>query len=131
MAKEELIKRACYIIDTVEDILMAVESDKPAESLPLYNSSRLPEPEADTKAILTKSLGKARFMELAFNTAEKFYRIGHLMQNEKFEKYGRGTDWFQRNNYDCFYWDILGTFTELYTITKQELHKPKAKEAAK
>ena len=37
MDKEELIKKACYLVDLIEDVLAAVESCKPAESLPLYH----------------------------------------------------------------------------------------------
>ena len=37
MDKEKLIKKACYLVDLIEDVLAAVESCKPAESLPLYH----------------------------------------------------------------------------------------------
>lgn len=36
MNKEDLIKKACYFIDTIENVLTMVETDKPGESLPIY-----------------------------------------------------------------------------------------------
>ena len=36
MNKEDLIKKACYFIDTIETVLPAVETGKPGESLPIY-----------------------------------------------------------------------------------------------
>ncbi len=123
--KEVLIKQACYMIDIVEDALMAVEANKPAESLPLYNFKNEYEPAEDTKAIVTKAFGKPRFLELAFNTMEKYYQLRDYMGNTKFERYGRGTDWFQHNNYDLMLYDLPGVFTSLFTIAKQEMHTRK------
>ena len=36
MNKEDLIKKACYFIGTIETVLPAVETGKPGESLPIY-----------------------------------------------------------------------------------------------
>ena len=81
--KETLINRICYMIDTVEDALMAVEADKPVESLPTYNFKTDYQPEEDTKAIVTKAYGKPRFLELAFNTSEKYYKLENIIHEKK------------------------------------------------
>lgn len=59
MDKEKLIKKACYLVDLIEDVLAAVESRKPAESLPLYHYK--PEeytPAEDTLAMIKKAFGE-------------------------------------------------------------------------
>ena len=76
MNKEELIKKACYLVDLIEDVLAAVESCKPAESLPVYHYK--PDeytPAEDTLAMLKKAFGKPRFLEIAFNAMEQYYKI--------------------------------------------------------
>jgi hypothetical protein len=128
MDKGDLAKRACYLIDTIEDALAAVEANKPAESLPLYHyKSEEYTPAEDTFAIVKKAFGKLKFLELAFNTMEKYYQLRDYMGNAKFELYGRGTDWFQHNNYDLMLYDLPDTFVGLYSIAKAELHASKAK----
>lgn len=62
MDKEKLIKKACYLIDLIEDVLAAVESCKPAESLPLYHYK--PEeytPAEDTLVMIKKHLVNQNF----------------------------------------------------------------------
>ena len=128
MDKEELIKKACYLVDLVEGALATVEADKPAESLPVYHYK--PEeysPAEDTLAILKKAFGKPRLLEIAFNTMEQYYRLRDYMGNTKFERYGRGKDWFQYNNYDLMLYDLSDVFVSLYSIAKAELHTSKAK----
>lgn len=121
--KELLINKACYMIDLVEDTLIKVEADKPAGDLPMYNFKLDYKPEEDTHAIVSKAFGKPRFLELAFNTLEKLYKLEDLMENEKFKMYaGSGRDWFQYNNYDYMFMDLMGTFVNLYSIAKAEMH---------
>ena len=128
MDKGDLAKRACYLIDIIEDALAAVEANKPAESLPLYHyKSEEYTPAEDTFAIVKKAFGKLKFLELAFNTMEKYYQLRDYMGNAKFELYGRGTDWFQHNNYDLMLYDLPDVFVSLYSIAKAELHASKTK----
>lgn len=91
--KEKLIKKACYLVDLIEDVLAAVESRKPAESLPLYHyKSEEYTPAEDTLVMIKKAFGKPRFLEIAFNSMEQYYKIGKIMLDTSFEKYGRGKD---------------------------------------
>ena len=128
MDKEKLIKKACYLVDLIENVLAAVESCKPAESLPLYHYK--PEeytPAEDTLAMIKKAFGKSRFLEIAFNAMEQYYKIRKIMLDTSFEKYGRGKDWFQHNNYNLIIYDFPDTFVSLYSIAKAELHTSEAK----
>lgn len=125
MDKETLINKACYLVDLVEDTLTAVEADKPANSLSKYYFTSDYLPEEDTYAIISKAFGKTKLLEIFFNTMEKFYQLENLMRNTKFEKYGRGSDWFQHCNFDEIYYDLPSTFTALFTLAKTELHSKK------
>ena len=127
MNKETLINKACYLVDLVEDTLAAVEADKPANSLSKYYFTSDYLPEEDTHAIISKAFGKTKLLEIFFNTMEKFYQLENLMRATKFEKYGRGSDWFQHYNYnyDEIYYNLPGTFTALFTLAKTELHSKK------
>ena len=127
MDKEKLIKKACYLVELIEDVLAAVESRKPAESLPLYHYK--PEeytPAEDTLAMIKKAFGKPKFLEIAFNSMEQYYKIEKIMLDTSFEKYGRGKDWFQHYNYNLIIYDFPDTFVNLYSIAKAELHTSEA-----
>lgn len=118
MEKENLIKKACYFIDIIETVLPAVETDKPAESLPIYCYKPGYVPAEDILARVKNALGKPEFTELAFEEMEKHHKIEDIMLNTSFDKYGRDTDWFQHNNYDIIVSDFPEIFVNLYSMTK-------------
>ena len=118
MNKEDLIKKACYFIDTIETILPAVETGKPGESLPIYYYKAGYIPAEDTLAKIKNALGKPEFTKIAFEAMEKYYKIEDIMLNTDFDKYGRDIDWFQHNNYDVIISDFPEIFVSLYSAAK-------------
>ena len=118
MNKEDLIKKACYFIDTIETVLPAVETGKPGESLPIYYYKAGYIPAEDTLAKIKNALGKPEFTEIAFEAMEKYHKIEDIMLNTSFDKYGRDIDWFQHNNYDVIISDFSEIFVSLYSAAK-------------
>ena len=118
MNKEDLIKKACYFIDTIETILPAVETGEPGESLPIYYYKAGYIPAEDTLAKIKNALGKPEFTEIAFEAMEKYHKIEDIMLNTDFDKYGRDIDWFQHNNYDVIISDFPEIFVSLYSAAK-------------
>lgn len=118
MNKEDLIKKACYFIDTIENVLTMIETDKPGESLPIYYYKSGYTPAENTLAKIKNALGKPEFTEIAFEAMEKYHKIENIMLNTGFDKYGRDIDWFQHNNYDVISSDFPEIFVSLYSAAK-------------